>query len=260
MKTYALALWWWAARWLAHVWILKYLEEQNIKINELAGTSMWAIIATFVALWKTSKEIEEILISLSFFKLIDLDLKTGLIKGKKIEKKFQERFGKTRIEETLIPLKIVATNIETGTSKIFTKGEIVEALRASISIPGIFIPKKIQQESYIDGWVMMNLPIEALTGKNIIAVSALKINLGKIEKTKKIIWIHFKSWFFQNNYEIIKRSILLMMKTNEEKSLTTPHKNISFIRPDFWKLDILDFNKGKEFIQIGYESIEQIKL
>ncbi|MCD5380318.1 patatin-like phospholipase family protein, partial [Candidatus Gracilibacteria bacterium] len=188
------------------------------------------------------------------------ELRTGLLKGKKIEKKLEEVFGNTNIEDTKIPLKIVATNIETSESQVFSSGKIVTALRASMSLPGIFIPQKIDGESYVDGGIMMNLPIEVLDGKNIIAISALKINQGPIEKTKKIIGINFKSGFFKNNYEIIKRSVILMMKVNEDNSLKTPNKNITFIRPDFGKLDIIDFNKVDEFVEIGYKDAKKLEL
>jgi len=215
---------------------------------------MWAIIAAFLAIGKTSKELEEIALSLNYLQLIDPGLTIGLLKWKKIEKKFKEWFGDISIEETPIPLKIVATNIETGTSKIFTKWKIVDALRASISLPGIFIPKKIEKTSYIDGGIMMNLPIEALSAENIIAVSALNISVWKIEKTNKIMGIYFQSWSLQNNFEIIKRSIIFMMKANEDKSIQTPGKHIHFIRPNFWTLDFFDFKKVDKFINLGYKT------
>lgn len=260
MKNYSLALWGWAARWLAHIWVIKYLEEQKTEINEVSGTSMWAIIAAMYAIWKTSKEMQDFANNLNFLKLIDPEFRTGLLKWKKVEKKLEEIFGDDNIEDTKIPLKIVATNIETSISHIFTTWRIVDALRASISLPGIFIPKKINWESHVDWWIMMNLPIEVLDWENIIAVSALKINTWTIESIQSVAWFSFKSWFFKNNYEIIKRSVILMMKVNEDNSVKTPWKNVTLLRPDFWKLDVADFNKVNEFIEIGYKEINKIEL
>ncbi len=260
MKNYSLVLWGWAARWLAHIWVIKYLKEKEISINEISGTSMWAIIAALFAIWKTSEQMQDFAKSLNFLKLFDPEFRTGLLRWEKVEKKLTEIFWDICIEDTNIPLKIIATNIETSESRVFTSWKIVTALRASISLPWIFIPQKIDWESYVDWWIMMNLPIEALNWENIIAISALKINAWPIEKTKKIIWINFKSGFFKNNYEIIKRSVILMMKVNEDTSLKTPHKNIKFVRPDFWKLDIIDFNKVDEFVEIWYRDAEKLKL
>lgn len=256
-KAYSLALGWWAARWLVHVWVLKYLEENDIKIKELSWTSMWAIIAAMIAMQKTSSDIIEFVNDMNYLKLIDVDFKTWLLKWNKIEKKLEELFWDTNIEDTNIPLKIVATNIETSVSNIFETWRIVDAIRASISLPWVFIPKVINSQSYCDGWIMMNLPIEILSWDYIIAVSALKINKWPIEKTKKVFWISFKNWFFKNNYEIIKRSVILMMKVNEDVSLKNSKKDIILIRPDFWKLDLMDFNKIDEFIEIWYNEINK---
>lgn len=253
MKKYALALWGWAAIWLAHIWVFKYLEEKEIEIAEVSGTSMWAIIWSLISIWMSSKEIISFYDSLNFGKLLDIDLKTWLLKWNKIEKKLKELFWDKKIEETKIPLKIVATNLETSESKIFDSWIIVDAIRASISLPLIFMPKEINSEFYIDWWIIMNLPIEALEGKNILAVSVLKINTWKIIKEKKFFWINFKSWFLKNNYEIIKRSVFAMVKINEENSLKTPWKTITLIKPCFWELDIMDFWKVKEFVELGYK-------
>ncbi len=260
MKTYSLALWWWAARWLAHIWVIKYLEEKQIQIDEVAGTSMWAIVAALLATWKNSQKMQEFAKSLNFLKLIDPEFKTGLLKWNKIEAEIKKIFWDSLIEETKIPLKIIATNIETSKYRVFTSGKIVDALRASISLPWIFIPKKIDWESYVDGWIMMNLPIEILSWENVIAISALKVNLWKIETNKTIIWINFKSWFFKNNYEIIKRSVILMMKANENNSLQTIDKNIKYIQPDFWWLDAAHFNKVDEFMKIWYKHATKLDL
>jgi len=256
MKKISLALGWWAARGLVHIGVYKYLEENDIKIIEISGTSMWAIVWAMIAIWKSSKEIIDFAKEINFLKLADFDLKSGLLKWNKIEKKLREVFGSIKIEDTKIPLKIIATNIEKAESKVFDSWDIVEAIRASISLPGIFVPKEINWESYVDWWIMMNLPIEILSWKEVLAISALKINTWKIVKQKKYLWIKFKTGFWKNNYETIKRSVILMMKVNEDNSLRTQNKNILFLRPNFWELDIMDFDKVEDFVNIGYEEIK----
>ena len=57
---YGLALWWGSARWFVHIWVIKYLEEKDIKITEISWTSMWAIVWAFLAFWKNSSEMLEI--------------------------------------------------------------------------------------------------------------------------------------------------------------------------------------------------------
>jgi len=241
---------------LVHIGVYKYLEEQNTEITEISGTSMWAIIWAMIAIWKTSDEIIDFAKEINFLKLVDLDFKSGLLKWDKIEEKLREVFWNTKIEETKIPLKIIATNVEKAETKIFDSWDIVEAIRASISLPGIFVPKEINWESYVDWWIMMNLPIEVLSWKDVLAISALKINTWKIVKQKSFLWISFKTGFWKNNYETIKRSVILMMKVNEDNSLKTPNKNITLLRPNFWELDIMDFDKVEEFVEIGYKEIK----
>ncbi len=260
MKKYSLALWGWAARGLVHVWVLKYLEEKNIEISEVSGTSMGAIIWAMLAIWMSSSEIKDFANKLNFLTLIDIDFKTWLLKWNKVERKLSEIFGDKKVQDCKIPLKIVATNIEKSESKIFTSWKIVDVIRASISLPWIFIPKEINSEFYVDGGIMMNLPIEILDWNYIIAVSALKINTWKIVKEKKVFWLNFKSWFWKNNYETIKRSVIAMMKVNEENSIKTLWKNIKLIRPNFWELDIIDFNKVDEFVELGYIEAKKLKI
>ena len=74
------------------------------------------------------------------------------------------------------------------------------------------------------------------------------------------MWFSFDTWFWKNNYEIIKRSVIAMMKVNEDLSLKTQRKNITLIRPKFWELDIIDFNKVNEFVELGYNEAKKIKL
>lgn len=257
-KTYSLALWWWAARWYIHIWVLKFLEEQKIEINEISWTSMWAIIWSLIAIWKNSKEIIEIAKSINILKLVDIDFNTGLIKWNKLEQKLLEIFCDIKIEDTKIPIKIIATNLETSEVKIFKSWKIISAIRASISLPWVFVPKEIEWEFCSDWWIIMNLPIDVLDWENIIASSALKINTWKITQTNTYFWMNIKTWFWKNNYEIIKRSIILMMKVNEDNSLRTINKNILLIRPDFWKLDMFDFAKIDDFIEIWYNEAKNI--
>ena len=257
---YSLALWGGAARWYVHIGILKYLEEKNIKISEIAWTSMWAIIASLVSAGYNWGEIYQIAKKVKILSLVDFDFKLGLLKWNKIENFLKDIFQDKKIENTQIPLKIVVTDIINNKSEIFTKGLIYEAIRASISLPGVFAPKQIWEKLYVDGGILMNLPIEALEGKDVIAISALKISSWPIIKSKKILGFEFKSGFWQNNYEIIKRSVVDMMWVNEEKSLQTPGKNLKFLRPDFWQLDLMDFHKVDEFVEIGYKQAFKLNL
>ncbi len=250
---YWLALWWWSALWLSHIWIIKFLEENYIIINEVSGTSMWAIIASFYAVWKSSDDMLEFAKSINFLKLIDFDFRNWLIKWDKIYKKLEEVFWDTKIEDLNIKLKIVATNIETGEKTVFEKWKIIDAIRASISLPGIFKPQKIWTNTYIDWWIICNLPVEVLDSNNVIAVSVIKDVKSKLKTKRKILGHNFDVWFLNLNYQVLQRAFLLMMKTNEQISINTQWKNVTLVKPDLWKMDFLSFDKLDELVQKWYK-------
>lgn len=256
-KEFGLALGWGAARGLAHIGALKYIEENNIKITEVSGTSMGSIVWALFATWKTSDEIYAFAKSINYFLLLDFDLKLGLLKGNKVVKKLKEVFGEMKIEDTKLPLSIMTTNIETGERICLQKGSIVDAIRASISLPTTFIPSLIDGQSCIDGGIVNNLPIEALKKRNIIAISATKQITWPIQKKRKVLGFDIPLNFFEINYQILQRSFLLMMEQNEEKSLQTKGKNITFIKPDFTGLEFFDFLKTEEFHKLGYKTMQE---
>ncbi len=150
------------------------MEEKNIQITEIAGTSMGAVIGAFLAIEKTSDEMQKIAQEISYLQMIDFDLKNGFIKGEKIVNFLEKYFGNTQIQDLKIPLKIIATDLETGEKKVFMNGKIVDAVRASISLPGIFRPHEIDGKLFIDGGVVSNLPLEELSTYQKIGISALK--------------------------------------------------------------------------------------
>lgn len=257
-KRYWLALWWGAAVWLLHIWVIKTIEEKNIKITEVSWTSMWAIVAAFYAMWKSSDEMITFTKEINFLKMLDFDLKNWLLKWNKISKKLEEVFWDKKIEKQKIKLKIVATNIETWEKKVFNKGKIIDAVRASISLPWIFIPHKILDDSYVDGWILNNLPVEVLNNKNIIAVSAIKEIDSPLKRKKKILWFNLGVWFFNMNFQILERSLILMMKSNEKQSIETRGKQVTLIKCKTEWYDVYSFNKVDELVNIWYTEANHI--
>lgn len=256
-KQYSLALGWWAARGFIHIWVIKYLEEKNIEINEISWTSMWAIIWSLYAVWKSIDEIIQIAQDVNYLKLVDLDLKHGFLKWDKVQKLLDSIFWDIRIEELKIKLHIVATCVETWNREIFTSWRVADAVRASLSLPWIFKPKEIWEYSYIDGWITTNLPIDVLKWKNIIWVSALKKLTGELSTSRQLFGINFNKGFFNLNYQIIHRTILSMMKQNEERSLENVKWNFLLISPTFWKLDYYNFKQIDQFVEIWYEETKK---
>jgi len=255
MKKYSLALWWWGAAWLAHIWIIQQIQQKNIQIWEIAGTSMWAIIWAWLAFGIWKNEMIKILKETNFLKLIDLNLKTWIVIWNKVKQRLTEIFGDLQIQDAEIPLKIIATQLKDGKTKVFKKWSVVDAIMASICLPGIFKPYEIDWNFYLDWWLKANLPILELENKDIIAVSVI-IRWKNWMISEKTTFLNFqiKKSFWYYNYEILNKSLYIILQNNEYLSIQLAKekwKNITLLTPDLSEYKIYDFLKFEKIIQIG---------
>jgi NTE family protein len=95
-----------------------------------------------------------------------------------------------------MPLKIVSANIDTGEKRVFETGPVVDAIRSSISIPGIIMPNELGLERLVDGGIVNNLPVEILRGKNVIAVSVLRDVSRPIDMKLKVLGFEMNQSIF----------------------------------------------------------------
>jgi NTE family protein len=114
IKKFSLALGGGAARGLAHIGVIRYLEEKDMIPSAISGTSMGSIVGALLALGKTSHDMEQILRDIEWLKLVDFDMKKGLIRGAKIEKTLDTLFEGKSFKDVKIPLTITATDVDTG--------------------------------------------------------------------------------------------------------------------------------------------------
>ena len=173
------------ANGFAHVGALMAIENANIKIDAIAGCSMGSIIGACYAAGKTPLEIEHFILKHRLFDLLDLSItKLGISRTGKLKKALNDFIGVTRFDELRIPLYINATDLSKGQEAVFFSGEIFEAIRASIAIPGVFAPH-ISKGFYVDGGVLDNIPFSILP-KNIkkyIIIDA--VSFEPIKKNQK---------------------------------------------------------------------------
>jgi NTE family protein len=152
----------------AHIEYLKVIDELGIKLAAISGASMGALIGAFYAGGMHAAEMEQVFAELTLFekaKLADplsID-KAGLVKGKKIEEFLAKRLPVRNFEELATPLKIVATDYWSKEQVVFDKGDLVPAIRASISVPGLFRPYEYNNRLLIDGGVVNPVPFDLLT-------------------------------------------------------------------------------------------------
>ncbi|HEY7405967.1 MAG TPA: patatin-like phospholipase family protein [Candidatus Angelobacter sp.] len=151
------------ARGLAHIGILKVLEEEKIPIDFIAGTSVGSVIGAAYASGICAKELEEVA-SLVRFK--DFSRWTfsrfGLFSNDKMSIFLRKVLRCKTFEELRIPLAVAATDIITGEPAVFTKGDLIEPVRASCAYPGIFQPVRIGGQVLVDGLLSHSVPADPL--------------------------------------------------------------------------------------------------
>ncbi len=188
MKKIGLALGSGGARGYAHIGVLKALEEKNIKIDYISGSSIGAIIGALYASGLSAAEIEKYAKSFDFielFKLFDLGTKGALLKGNKLKKYLDNLLPVKNFEELKIPLHVVATNVKTGDEYVFSEGPIIDALRASAAIPLVFKVHKNKNGEFADGGLSNPVPVSVLKEKYDPFVIAVDLDATIVKNKNK---------------------------------------------------------------------------
>ena len=186
------------ARGYAHIGVIEELEKSGYEIASISGSSMGALIGALYACGKLEAYKEWILglDLLDVAKLVDFSFTgTGMIQGDKVFAVIEEMIGDVMIEDLHIPFTAVATDLIKQKEVWLQKGNLIDAVRASIAIPTVFTPKKIGKRYLIDGGVLNPLPIAPTVSDNTdltIAVNlsaniakGYKIHIPKKEREKE---------------------------------------------------------------------------
>ncbi|MEA3345292.1 MAG: patatin-like phospholipase family protein [Chloroflexota bacterium] len=171
------------ARGLAHIGVLKILEREGIPIDFLAGTSMGGMIAAGYASGLDAERLEQEALRIGrlshlieFFDRILLT-KPGLFEGQRVQRYLVEWLGDMTFDDLRTPLALVAVDLERGEEVILKSGSVVEAVRATISLPGLFAPFRLNGRLLIDGGVLNNLPAGVVRGMGADIVIAVDVGL-----------------------------------------------------------------------------------
>jgi len=161
-KTISLVLGSGGARGLAHIGVIRVLEQQGWTIGAIAGSSMGALIGGFYAAGKLDDYAEWVQELTEFNVLRYLDVAwggAGMLKGEMLMETLQEFVGNHRIEDLPVPLTIVATDVLARKEVWLNRGDLFEAIRASIAVPTIFTPHTIRGRPLLDGGILNPVPI-----------------------------------------------------------------------------------------------------
>lgn len=198
-----------AALGFAHIGVLKVLEDNGIKVDCIAGTSMGSVIGGLYASGMSTDKMLELLNDFDIKRLTRLDvfsiLKNGIFSTDKMPAYFKQISNVSLMEKTKIPFRCVSVDLYTGKPYIFKKGDFGEALMASTAIPGLFKPVKKDGKMLVDGGVINNVPFDVVKDMGadfVIAVDVLPkyVKRKKINSVVKIIMCSFD--LMQNKHEL----------------------------------------------------------
>ena len=187
------------ARGFAHLGVIKALTEAGIPIHLIAGSSMGALVASFYGAGIDMERLYKL--STAFKRKYFLDFtvpKMGFISGKKVKEFIKVFTHGKNIEDLSIPIGIVATDLMTGEKVVFQTGSVADAVRASISIPGIFVPEKYNGRILVDGGVSDRVPVSV--AKEMGADIVIAVDVSRVKRNAEITSI----------YDVIMQSIDIM--------------------------------------------------
>jgi NTE family protein len=157
----ALALGSGGARGFAHIGVIKALEEAGIVPDIITGSSSGAVVGAIYAAGKRAAELEEIALGLDHGDLVDISLfGNGWVKGEALQNFVNQQVSGRPIERLARPFAVVATEAKTRRMTVFNRGNTGLAVRASASVPNMFVPPVINGEEYVDGGLLSPVPVK----------------------------------------------------------------------------------------------------
>jgi NTE family protein len=171
-----------AAKGFAHVGVLQVLEENGIEADVVAGSSMGAYVGALWAYGCDGARLEKLARDMeakwSLWNLIDpvFPPRQGFLRGSAVKQRLRQTIGDAQFYDLMRPLRVLATNLDTLGRIVFSSGDVATAIHTSIAVPGIFVPVRIGEESFIDGGIVDPLPVDVLQEmgvRKIIAVNAI---------------------------------------------------------------------------------------
>lgn len=173
-----------ASRGIAHIGVIQALKDNGIRIDFLSGTSIGAMVAALYAFGIPIEDIHRRAREMSWLRISSVKIsKTALLSNRAIGEITQDFLGDANIEDSLIPLAIVTTDIYRGEKVVLRSGNVSRAIMASTSIPGIFSPIYIDGRLLVDGFLVDNVPVSIL--KEMGADVTIGVSLGTLKEYRE---------------------------------------------------------------------------
>lgn len=231
-------------RGLSHAGALMAMEEMNIQPEIISGVSAGAIVGALYADGYSPFEIAKMFENISFKEMTKLNVpEGGFFSINAFERFLSKRLRAKTFEELNIPLRIVATNFDTGNVETFTEGNLLKSVIASSSIPVLFVPQKIKNNYYVDGGLLKNFPVSTIREDCDLIIG---VNAGPLVATKykvQIMDVAFRTYHF-------------MFRAN-----TLADKEICdiLIEPqNIYDFDLFETDKIAEIFDSGYQTAKTV--
>jgi NTE family protein len=247
------------ARGIAHIGVLRVLEEEGIPIDIMSGTSAGSL---FGALYAAGLSLDEITafalgmkdrVALSG-RLWDFNLppRSGLIRGQRALDYIDKTLGHCTFADLRIPFYIVAADIISGEEVIFDSGSVAEAVRASISIIGIFSPASVGGRYLIDGGTVNPVPTDILAQKGVDIIIASSVISGLEEQARRQRERKEES---SPNFLGVVMNMMGIMEREIIKTKMMPMDVV--INPRVGIYSSMEYDKAAEFIRLGEEAAQE---
>ena len=226
------------ARGIAHLGVVKALQERKIRIERISGASAGSIMGAFIAAGYPPEDTLKIICEQRLFSLIRPTFNRGIFTMNGLEKGLHKYFQNMTFESLDIPLIIWTTCVQTGLSETFQKGDIIKPIIASSSIPGLFEPMVLNGKQYIDGGVINNLPIEPF-----------------LELSEPIVAVHVNPPYISGPLNSTMKLVSRVAEVIAYQSIEKRQHHVAlFIEPPQLKMfAISDLKRAKEIFKVGYD-------
>ncbi len=233
-----------AARGIAHVGVLKYLEERNLKPSCVAGTSAGSIVGSLYCSGTTVDQLVKIASTMSWKDLINISFpKKGIIDSTRLLKIIKEHIGEITFNDLDIPLVINAVDLLSGEEIVIEKGPVAEAVQASCAIPGIFTPVKRDKHLLVDGGLLENVPAAHLKCRNVDHVIAVNVSAQWPLKKEPV-----------NIFEILIQSYDIVRR---HRDMPAYEHTDTIIEPDLGDIAFHDTSNPGVLIDRGYDAARE---
>lgn len=232
-------------RGIAHLGVLKSLQERGIEISMISGCSAGSIVGAMFGAGYSPEHILEIVVSTTTLRAMRPAFsRLALLKLDKIENAYLKYIPHNSFEKLKIPLIVNATDIENGENIFFDEGELLKPVLASCCVPGLFEPIKFQEKTFVDGGVLNNMPVEPLEGKCDFILGSHCNPIGKLAHNSMP--------------SILQKSLFLAINNNSRHRLNKCNYVIE--PPALSRIDPFNVRKAQEIFKIGYEFTQQIDM